>query len=323
MKNPPPHLDINHMEYHPLLQQLRNSISPDPESTNQKVEFFEPVPNVKLFVRKWTNNAIPSEKQMIVFHGAGGDSEYFVLLADQICQYGFEVIGLDHYGQGYSDGSRGDIKDFSVYYRYADAFIHKIHGEDPDKPLFLFGESMGGTVLINTLIEKTDLPPIAGLVMFAPGVKLRTASASLQEIFSDAIIGITYPFHPGRLAYKMIRPQEFNYQNGKPIMNPIHYEYNATNPVHWTHLSPRFGLQLFKGFSRALKKGPVAIHWPIIIFLGTNDIAIDRNAVEDFYQRIPIEDKKLILTENCPHAMFTFDGFQKYWLDLIDWLIKH
>jgi alpha-beta hydrolase superfamily lysophospholipase len=322
-KNPHPILDLDQFEYHPLLQKLRTEISPNPENTVQKVDFIEIEPNIKLFVRRWSHVSEPVTKRMIVFHGAGGDSEYFVLLADQITQYGFEVICYDTWGQGYSDGPRGDTKDFSIYYHHANTFIKKIYNEQPDMPLFLFGESMGGTVLFNTIINNSELPPISGIISFAPGVKLRTAAAKLKDILSTIIMVITYPFHPGWLAYKMIQPAGSNIVNGKEVMNQTHFDYDATNPVHWTHLSARFGLKLMKGFSRAFKKGPNAVRWPTIIFLGSNDQAIDRKGVEDFFRRIPVTDKTLIITENCPHAMFTFDGFQRYWPDLINWVNNH
>lgn len=322
MKNQKPIVDFNHLEYHPLLQQLRQQISPSLEDTLLKIEWYEPQPNAKLLVRRWSHRTIPITKRIICFHGAAGDGEYYVLLADQLVKFGFEIICYDYYGHGLSDGPRGDLKSFLIHYTHATWYINRIFHENQAIPLYLFGESMGGTVMINTLIENTQLPQFAGIILFAPGVKFKTSSLSSQQVWMGIKSLFAIIFHPSWLGIKLTPNPQDNIRNGHEIMNPIHFDYDRTNPAHLAYVSPRFLLQLNKGFQRAFKYGPLSIKWTCIIFYGTNDLAIDQKGVESFFNRIPVEKKQLQIVQKAPHAMFTHSVFQPYWNTLLEWLKK-
>lgn len=320
-----PSIDIANIQYHPALQGLRDKYSPDPESTVQETGYFTTSDGIRLFTRHWFVQGVEKKGAVIAFHGAGGDGEYFVLLADQIVKDGFDVFIYDYQGHGLSDGSRGDIKSFSTYVRQAIEFMNDVAKKNVDIPLFLLGESMGGTVVANVLAEGdiSQIQSLAGIILFAPGVKLRTTNKSIKDLISFLGIILSYPFKPSRLTYDVRPVKERMLSDSKETMDTLHFEYNLTNLLHLDRISSRYLLQLYRALNQGNRKAPAQVKWPIIVFLGENDLTMDRRGVQNFVDRVPITDKKFILVPGAPHAMFTCSTFQPFWNQLRKWLEAH
>ncbi len=311
------------MQYHPALQQLRDRYSPDPAGTKQETGYFTAADGTRLFTRRWYKDGVQKTGVVVCFHGLGGDSEYFVLLADQIVASGFEVLIHECKGHGLSDGTRGDIDSFTTYTRHAAEFLQHASRQAGNLPLFVLGESMGGTVLVNTLVDNDGLPPIAGVFLFAPGIKIKASSASIKDGLMVVGMALSYPFKPGRLSYSVRPVREKTIKDGVETMNPLHFEYDMKNPLHLDRVSTRLLLQLNKGFNRGYKLGPGSMKQPLIAFLGENDLAIDRDGVRSFVERSATQDKEFVLVPGAPHAMFTHDAFQPCWDKVRSWLEHH
>lgn len=322
IKNPFPDVNPLNIEYSCLLLQIRNQITPGKELPQIETDFFITSDSTKLFVRRWYTSHEKLKGIILCFHGMGGDGEYYVLLADQLVSYGFDVIVYDHYGHGLSSGTRGDIDHFSRHYQYAYEMICHIADRYPNLPLYLLAESMGGTILINTLINFTNFPKVTGILLFAPGVKFQTTAISLKDILKGIISIVLAVFKPGLLSIRLRSPNMQNLKNGVPIMDPLHFEYDQTHPWHWDYVSVRFLNQLRNAFKIALTTGPEGIKTPLILFYGLNDIGIDHIGIIKFYESISYPDKKLIEIPEAPHAMFTHITFQPYWNFIRDWLLN-
>jgi len=305
------------------LQQLRDQYSPDPSNTKQETGYFVAADGTRLFTRRWYKAGMQSKGVVACFHGLGGDSEYFVLLADQIVAAGYQVMIHDYKGHGLSDGWRGDIDSFATYTRHAAEYLQYVSKQASSQPLFVLGESMGGTVLVNTLIDNAALPPISGILLFAPGIKIKASSASFKDVLMVLGMALSYPFKPGRLSYNVRPVREKAIKDGVETMNPLHFEYDMTNPLHLDRVSTRLLLQLNKGFNRGNKLGPGSMNQPLIAFLGENDLAIDRNGVQSFVERSATTDKEFVLVPGAPHAMFTHYAFQPFWEKVREWLERH
>jgi alpha-beta hydrolase superfamily lysophospholipase len=323
VRNPYPQVDWENISYHPLLECLRKEISPDPSRTRIETRWFTASDGTRLFVRHWPALITPEKGKIICFHGLGGDGEYYILLADQLVQFGYSVTVYDHYGHGLSTGPRGDIQNFFLYCQYAAEFLHEIVKQRFNTPIFVMGESLGGTVIIDTIIRYDQLPQISGIILLSPGIKLKSKSPSFQDLIKFLTGLVLYPFIKSYPIINLRATQSMKIVNGKSIMNPIHFEYDRIHPWHLDALSIRYIIQLRRGFSFALTHGPKAIKSPILIYYGLNDSEIDQKGVELFFNQIQAKDKKLIEIPGVPHAMFTHHAFQSYWVTLREWLEQH
>jgi acylglycerol lipase len=320
--NPFPSINLANLSYHPALQRLREQYSPDPTSTMQETGYFTTMDGTRLFTRRWYKEGVKKRGIIACFHGLGGDSEYFVLFADQVVSSGFEVVIHDYKGHGLSEGTRGDIDSFTTYTTHAAEFLRHVSNQHAGVPLFVLGESMGGTVLVNTLIDDDALPTIAGILLFAPGIKIKASGASIKDLLNVLGMVLSYPFKPGRLSYNVRPVHEKMIKNGVETMNSLHFEYDLKNPLHLDRVSSRLLLQLNKGFNRGFKLGPASVRSPLIVFLGENDLAIDADGVRSFVNRVATVDKEFITVPAAPHAMFTHDAFKKEWDRVRTWLEK-
>ena len=106
------------------------------------------------------------------------------------------------------------------------------------------------------------------------------------------------------------------------IKNPIHQEYDRTDPLHLDTISTRYFLNLFRYIKKAKKVAPT-IKIPTLIFQGTDDPAISPDGVRSFYNHVGAPEKRIVLIEGGLHSLFTDPSFQDKWPILIDWLNAH
>lgn len=84
---------------------------------------------------------------------------------------GLTVIAYDQPGHGLSSGARAAIDSFDRYVEALDAVIDA-HRQRLPQPLFAFGQSMGGAVLMERLLRPAPLAA-AATILFAPLVRPR------------------------------------------------------------------------------------------------------------------------------------------------------
>ena len=77
-------------------------------------------------------------------------------MAAYMVEKGFAVYAADLIGHGKSGGKRGHMLHFEEYLETVDALIELALKASPGLPVFLYGQSMGGNVVINHALRGTD-----------------------------------------------------------------------------------------------------------------------------------------------------------------------
>ncbi|MHA1232552.1 MAG: lysophospholipase [Candidatus Helarchaeota archaeon] len=307
----------NNYKFNPLLEKLRISKAAD----NGKYNFLITKDSTKLFYRYYLPPEI--DKIIVVAHGAGGNGDYYVILADQVFNEHIGVYVMDYRGHGYSEGKRGDIKSIKELLSDFDEFVSLIQEKHRNVPIFLFGESMGGALIINYL-AKYNSPEITevikGVILFSPAIKLKM-KYSIKQIFLAIPFLLTYLFAPSA---RIIDITKGPVDEG--IANPIHIEYDKTDENHLKKISPRYLLNLVRLIEKSYNLAD-KITAPIIIFQGTNDPVIDIDGIEKFYERCSSSDKTLELVDGGRHVLFTDpianSKENNIWKKLNNWLKNH
>ncbi|MHA1271727.1 MAG: alpha/beta fold hydrolase [Candidatus Helarchaeota archaeon] len=296
-------------EFNPLLEKLRITF----DAGEGSYDFFYADDGVKLFYRYYIPPKI--EKIIIVAHGAGGNGDYYILLADQVFNENIAVYVMDYRGHGYSEGKKGDIKKFENILNDFDKFIILVKQQHPKIPIFLFGESMGAPVIINYL-SNYDIN-INGVILFSPAVKIKI-KFSVKQILMVVPLALIYLFAPGACLISMNQGRD-----STGIANPIHLEYDKTDDLHLKKISIRYLLTLNSIIKKAFNCAENINH-PILLVQGEIDPSIDLNGVKDFFERISSNDKQLIIIPNGTHALFTDPNANStennIWDILRDWL---
>ena len=131
--------------------------------------------NIKLQDGKLLKGMIhsPGEKiraVVILIHGLGEHIQRYSYWAELFTRENIGFSGVDLPGHGRSAGRRGNIKNFSVTDEMIDILLESCRRTFTGVPIFLYGHSLGGGIVLNYLIRKN--PQVKGAVITSPWLRL-------------------------------------------------------------------------------------------------------------------------------------------------------
>ena len=132
------------------------------------VESFSLTPSEgeKIHAQKWL--AEGSKAIVILVHGLGEHIGRYEHVAKFFNENGISLYGFDHRGHGKSTGKRGHIASNDQFMTDIDSMIKIAKTENPEKPLFLYGHSLGGNMVLFYAFKNN--PSINGIICTSPGL---------------------------------------------------------------------------------------------------------------------------------------------------------
>lgn len=122
----------------------------------------------KVFFQKW----LPEQETtgiIALVHGLGEHSGRYTHVADFFTAQGLGMIAIDTYGHGQTTGKRGHADSMEAYMEQISRLLELAKQAVSDKPVFLYGHSMGGALVLNYLFRYN--PAISGVIASAPAVR--------------------------------------------------------------------------------------------------------------------------------------------------------
>ena len=117
------------------------------------------------------SNHFRSEKGVIIItHGMGEHSMRYKEMADFYTNEGYTVISFDIRGHGLSEGKRGHTPGYEFLMDDIERVYAQVRADYPSLPIFLFGHSMGGNLVLNFLLRKPN--NIRGAIVTGAYLKL-------------------------------------------------------------------------------------------------------------------------------------------------------
>jgi alpha-beta hydrolase superfamily lysophospholipase len=119
-------------------------------------------------LKAWLHTAAGEPRaRILLVHGLGEHSGRHVETARFLAGKGYEVVRFDSRGCGQSQGKRQWIDSFDDYVADVRAVAARIKRNRPPLPLYLFGHSLGGAIVLHAAAES---PPgaLAGVILTAP-----------------------------------------------------------------------------------------------------------------------------------------------------------
>jgi alpha-beta hydrolase superfamily lysophospholipase len=132
---------------------------------------------IQLFIRE--NIPPPREVGMqaqyksiiCLVHGFGEHSGRYAHVADFFNKNGYAFLAMDNRGHGNSEGKRGHAPNFDSYLDDIEVFLADTKQRLNDVPMFLYGHSMGGNLVLNYAIQRKPTI-LRGLVSASPWIRL-------------------------------------------------------------------------------------------------------------------------------------------------------
>ena len=258
---------------------------------------------IELFIRE---NIPPQYKGMIcIVHGFGEHSGRYAHVADFFNKNGYAVLAMDNRGHGKSGGKRGHTPSFESYLDDIDIFLNYAKTKNESVPLFLYGHSMGGNLILNYVIQRQP-KILRGLIATSPWIRLA---------FEPKPILITM----GKLM-RSIFPT-FTQDSGLDVngisRDKAVVDAYINDPLVHSKITASAGMGMTDSAAFLnTYKGQMSI--PTLIVHGTNDKLISQAASEEFANRVTnIDYKKWVglyhETHNEPEKM---DVLQ----DILQWV---
>jgi len=133
----------------------------------EKGNYFRNPAGMWIYTRRWIPKN-PVQGLVFIVHGHGEhiNRPGYQYLANQLMEENYAVFGIDFAGHGRSSGTRGHVPSCHSLCDDLQTFIRSITQEYPDCPKFAIGHSMGGLVVLNTVVLSPKL--FDGVILSAP-----------------------------------------------------------------------------------------------------------------------------------------------------------
>src|SRR5262249_42702846 len=143
--------------------------------------------DVPRFARSWRPATGTPRAALIIMHGLRDHGDRYTGFATELARRGYAVYAFDLRGHGRSAGRRVTIDSFDDYIADFDRFAADVRAREPGRPLFVFGHSMGGAIV---LLWAESHPDVAGVITSAPAIRIDTLP------FAAAATGVTATLTP-------------------------------------------------------------------------------------------------------------------------------
>ena len=272
----------------------------------KNVEYFINSINKPIFCKYWYPNEIKG--LLMLLHGYGEHSMVFDSLAKQLSKLGLLVFSHDHFSFGENPGNFGDIVDYKQL--VADACQHAklIAAEHSQLPMYLFGNSMGGSLAV---ILHSKMPEVfKGLIlsspMLAPNSKFTPLMISFLKYSSNVFprIPVAYPDH------SLASRDQAKLKNY--LSDPLIY----SGPVR-LRCAYQIYLMAVKAQSCFDKT-----ETSILIMHGTSDQVCSISGSKNLIEKSPSNDKILIEFDEARHCLLleTNDIPKQFIENIVNWL---
>ncbi len=260
-----------------------------------------------LFMQSWSPDQ-ESKAALAVVHGFGEHSGRYMNLVNRLVPAGFTVYGFDHRGHGRSPGQRGHINSWEEFLGDVEAFLTEIRKKDAESPLFLYGHSMGGLLVLSyALRHPQGLKGViaSGPALAQPGVSpiLLTLSRIMSKLWPSFSIDTRLDVHSISRDEEVVRA----YQE---------------DPLVHSMASARLGTELTAAMEWTQAH---AGDWrlPLLIVHGGDDKLVPPVGSKRFFDNVPFEDKQRIEYPGTLHEPHNDLDKDKVLEDIQNWLENH
>lgn len=226
--------------------------------TGENSSVSRPIPNPDFgveLVRDLEPQSAP-KATLVLVHGIAEHSGRYERTGSLLAGTGFHVRSFDLRGAGASGGRRWDIEDWDLYLDQVERHLRWARSQE--RPVVLFGHSLGGTVALDYALGDRPQPDL--LVLSAPALE---AGARWQRAIAPLL---------ARLAPTLPIPNRI--KGPSLSRDPAVGEAYFADPLVQTSTTPRLGLQFFEAMDR-VREGLHRLKVPTLVIQGGDDRLTD------------------------------------------------
>jgi alpha-beta hydrolase superfamily lysophospholipase len=224
---------------------------------------------------------------------------------------GFATAVVHARGTGFSDGLRGDIKDYALFlsdYRLFHAYLAACFSR-----IFVFGQSVGAALALELAASPSS--PLAGLVLVNPAWKLIYAKG-MGPTFRDYIsYAANYLFRRSALTVDMNRsPSEVAFAPDREEAEAM-----QRDPLVVRYFSLRYLLAQRKVMNRC-PQNMAAVKTPLLLVQGAHDALVDPASIDALLSAAQVSDKRKLIAPDGGHGASAVETMVQ---PLVAWFTAH
>ena len=209
---------------------------------------------------------------VIIVHGMGEHSgRYERTVIPRLIQDSIGVVSYDQFGHGVNTGKKGHNPGYEYVLDCVDHAIEKAMLEFPEQPIFLYGHSMGGNVVVNYALKRPGR--ISGVVATSPFLRLAFEPPA-WKVSLGKILGGIWP--------SMTMANEIDAAHLSRIEEEVR-AYSQDPLVH-DRVSPAYSIEFITKGEWALKHAG-ELRLPMLLLHGTSDRLTDWKASQEFAEK--------------------------------------
>jgi alpha-beta hydrolase superfamily lysophospholipase len=262
---------------------------------------------LSLFRRTWRPPG-PPRALLINLHGLGDHSALYGALVDRAVASGLAVHAFDLRGNGRSPGRRGHVDAWSDYREDLHCFVELVRREEPGRPIFLLGNSLGGLIVLDYALHYPG--GLRGVI---------AAAAPLGRLSVPPVL-----LALGRVMSR-IWPS-FSLETGMDLSglarDPAVVTELLADPLFHRLGSARLSTEVGSAIARVQSRA-AEFPLPLLLLHGSRDEMVPPEGSRTFVARVTHADKRLIEYPNGRHVLFADTDREQVLDDLEQWIERH
>lgn len=238
-------------------------------------------------------------------HGLGEHIGRYETVASFFTGNQIAVIGFDLPGFGRSAGKRGHTLPFPACIEEIAATIHQANDFYPGTPVFLYGQSMGGNLVLNYLLDYPST--LAGVIAASPWIRLQDPPSRLLTVFAKTM--------------KLIFPsftQSNNLDASQLSNDPAVRTAYLADPLVHDRISVATGVDMLEAAARLeYFEGDVSV--PLLLLHGSQDAITSPDGTKDFAGRVS-GDITLKIWKDLKHELHNEPNKAEVLSFVINWM---
>lgn len=268
----------------------------------------------KIFTQQWYPQSTGTKGIVVIVHGLNDHGGRQLMLVKHLLQHNFIVALIDFEGFGRSSGRHGFFPDFNALVVDLRDYITQLNRKD--LPLFLLGGSMGGLLILHTVLSELTDRKIQGAVIQAPAILIHSDTRPHDWIEKISKLIVYY--------FPKIPLVQGN--RGKNSSAQVSARNEAEKAADFLFYSGRLRIGTGLAILGALEQ--VADQFdqfnvPYLLQHGTADRVCHVSGSEKFHKATKSKDKTFVTYENAHHDLMhePQEVVDRIIQDLTSWLL--